>query len=110
MMSPERWECSLGPSVDAASLAVDHGMWRVMAFEPDAAAQCGENALPALDACVYQISAPVQIVDVHIAEITKAQVHGHFATVTLGLGGTNIDFSGTDITVVPANGGKDSTP
>jgi polygalacturonase len=44
--------------------------------------------------------------NVHIADITKTQVHGHFATVTTGPGGTNIDFSGTDITVVPAKGGK----
>ncbi len=42
--------------------------------------------------------------NVHIAGITKAQVHGHFATVTMGPGGTNIDFSGTDIRVVPAKG------
>jgi hypothetical protein len=34
-----------------------------MAFEPDAASQYGENALPALDACVDQISTPVQLVD-----------------------------------------------
>jgi polygalacturonase len=44
---------------------------------------------------------------VHIADIAKAQVHGHFATVTIGPGGTNIDFGGTDITVVPATHGKD---
>jgi polygalacturonase len=44
--------------------------------------------------------------NVHIADITKTQVHGHFATVTMGSGGTNIDFSGTDITVVPAKDGK----
>jgi polygalacturonase len=45
--------------------------------------------------------------NVHIADITKAQVHGHFATVKTGSGGTNIDFSGTDITVVPVEGRKD---
>ena len=45
--------------------------------------------------------------NVHIADIAKAQVHGHFATVTIGPGGTNIDFGGTDITVVPATHGKD---
>lgn len=45
--------------------------------------------------------------NVHIADITRAQVHGHFATVRMGPGGTNIDFSGTDITVVPSTGGKD---
>ena len=46
--------------------------------------------------------------NVHVTDITKGQVHGHFATVTIGPGGTNIDFSGTDITVVPAKSGKDS--
>jgi polygalacturonase len=46
--------------------------------------------------------------NVHIADITRALVHGHFATVRMGPGGTNIDFSGTDITVVPSTGGKDS--
>jgi polygalacturonase len=45
--------------------------------------------------------------NVHVTDITKGQVHGHFATVTMGPGGTNIDFSGTDITVVPAKNGKD---
>ena len=45
--------------------------------------------------------------NVHIADITRALVHGHFATVRLGPGGTNIDFSGTDIIVVPSTGGKD---
>ena len=45
--------------------------------------------------------------NVHISDITKTQVHGHFATVTVGPGGTNIDFSGTDITVVSAKNGKD---
>src|SRR5258708_5551200 len=44
--------------------------------------------------------------NVHIEGITKAQVHGHFATVTVGAGGTNIDFSGTDIKVVPATAAK----
>jgi polygalacturonase len=39
---------------------------------------------------------------VHIDGITPQQVHGHFATVTLGLMGTNLDFSATDIKVVPA--------
>ena len=48
--------------------------------------------------------------NVHIADITKAQVHGHFATVTLGPGGTNIDFSGTDIKIIPATSGKGSAP
>ena len=39
---------------------------------------------------------------VRIDGITPAQVHGHFATVTLGARGTNLNFSGTDIKVVPA--------
>ena len=47
--------------------------------------------------------------NVHIADITKAQIHGHFATVTIGPGVTNIDFSGTDIKVVPAEGEKGGT-
>jgi polygalacturonase len=33
--------------------------------------------------------------------ITPQQVHGHFATVTLGPLGTNLDFSATDIKVMP---------
>jgi polygalacturonase len=40
---------------------------------------------------------------VRVEGITPAQVHGHFATVTLGPLGTNLNFSGTDIKVVPAN-------
>jgi polygalacturonase len=39
---------------------------------------------------------------VHIEGITPAQVHGHFATITLGPLGTNLNFSATDLTVVPA--------
>jgi polygalacturonase len=39
---------------------------------------------------------------VHIDGITPQQVHGHFATVTLGPMGSNLDFSATDIKVVPA--------
>jgi polygalacturonase len=39
---------------------------------------------------------------VHIDGITPQQVHGHFATVTLGPMGTNLDFSATDIKVIPA--------
>jgi polygalacturonase len=39
---------------------------------------------------------------VRIDGITPEQVHGRFATVTLGPGGTNLDFSKTDIKVVPA--------
>jgi polygalacturonase len=41
---------------------------------------------------------------VRIDGITPAQVHGHFATVTLGPMGTNLNFSATDIKVAPANG------
>jgi len=39
---------------------------------------------------------------VHIEGATAGQVHGRFATVTLGPSGTNLNFSGTDIKVVPA--------
>jgi polygalacturonase len=39
---------------------------------------------------------------VRVEGITPAQVHGHFATVTLGSLGTNLDFSATDLKVVPA--------
>jgi polygalacturonase len=38
---------------------------------------------------------------VRVEEITPQQVHGHFATVTVGPLGTNLDFSATDIKVVP---------
>jgi polygalacturonase len=38
---------------------------------------------------------------VRIDGITPSQVHGHFATVTLGPMGSNLDFSATDIKVVP---------
>jgi polygalacturonase len=34
--------------------------------------------------------------------ISPQQVHGHFATVTLGPLGTNLNFSATDIKVIPA--------
>jgi polygalacturonase len=39
---------------------------------------------------------------VRVDGITPQQVHGHFATVTLGPMGSNLDFSATDIKVVPA--------
>jgi polygalacturonase len=42
---------------------------------------------------------------VRVVGITPAQVHGRFATVTLGRLGTNLDFSGTEIKVVPAKPG-----
>jgi len=48
----------------------------------------------------------VTLDNVRIDGIAPSQVHGHFATVTLGPGGTNIDFSGTDIKVLPASGPK----
>jgi polygalacturonase len=39
---------------------------------------------------------------VRIDGITPQQVHGHFATVTLGPLGTNLNFSAADIKVIPA--------
>ena len=39
---------------------------------------------------------------VRIDGITPLQVHGRFATVTLGPQGTNLNFSATDIKVIPA--------
>jgi polygalacturonase len=39
---------------------------------------------------------------VQIDGITRGQVHGRFAAVTIGSRGSNIDFGGTDIKVVPA--------
>jgi len=45
---------------------------------------------------------------VRVDGITSQRVHGHFATVTLGPLGTNLDFSATDIKLVgskPANSG-----
>jgi polygalacturonase len=45
---------------------------------------------------------------VRIDGMTPQQVHGRFATVTLGPMGTNLNFSATDIRVVPAKGA--STP
>lgn len=36
---------------------------------------------------------------VTVTGITPARVHGHFATVKFGPAGSNIDFSGTDLTV-----------
>jgi polygalacturonase len=47
---------------------------------------------------------------VQINGITPAQVHGHFATVTLGSLGTNLSFGGTDIKVVPAAKAEIPTP
>ncbi len=44
--------------------------------------------------------------NVHIESITPSQVHGHFATITIGPGGTNIDFSKTDLKIIPATGEK----
>ena len=42
--------------------------------------------------------------------ITPAQVHGHFATVTVGPMGANLNFSGTGIKVVKAPGGAAQEP
>jgi polygalacturonase len=44
----------------------------------------------------------VMLDGVRIDGITPQQVHGRFATVTLGPLGTNLNFSATDIKVVPA--------
>jgi polygalacturonase len=41
---------------------------------------------------------------VRIDGITSGQVHGRFATVTLGPGSTNISFVGTEIKVIPSKG------
>ncbi len=41
---------------------------------------------------------------VRVEGITPVQVHGRFATVTLGPEGTNLDFSGTEIKVVASKG------
>jgi polygalacturonase len=41
---------------------------------------------------------------VRVDGITPAEVHGRFATVTLGPGGTNLDFGGTEVKVVPFKG------
>jgi polygalacturonase len=46
---------------------------------------------------------------VRIDGITPQQVHGHFATVTVGPLGTNLNFSATDIKVVPAKAVPAST-
>jgi polygalacturonase len=52
----------------------------------------------------------VMLDSVQVVGITPAQVHGHFATVTLGPLGTNLNFSGTDIKVVPAAKAATTTP
>jgi hypothetical protein len=41
---------------------------------------------------------------VRIDGITPDQVHGRFAMVTLGPRGTNLDFSKTEISVIPFKG------
>jgi polygalacturonase len=46
---------------------------------------------------------------VRIDGITPQQVHGHFATVTIGPLGTNVNFSATDIKVIPAKAVPAST-
>jgi len=52
----------------------------------------------------------VTLDNVRVEDISPSQVHGHFATVTLGPGGTNIDFSGTDIKVVTPTAPKQAQP
>lgn len=52
----------------------------------------------------------VTLDNVRVEDISPSQVHGHFATVTLGQGGTNIDFSGTDIKVVSPTAPKQVQP
>jgi polygalacturonase len=41
---------------------------------------------------------------VRVEGIAQGQVHGRFATVTLGSRGSNIDFGGPDIKEVQAKG------
>lgn len=48
--------------------------------------------------------------NVLVEDISPSQVHGRFATVTLGPGGTNIDFSGTNIKVVSPAAPKQVVP
>jgi polygalacturonase len=45
---------------------------------------------------------------VRVDGITPQQIHGHFATVTLGPTGTNLDFSATDIKVIKATSASTS--
>jgi polygalacturonase len=45
---------------------------------------------------------------VHVEEATPAQVHGRFATVMLGPLGTNLNFSATEIKVVPTKAASSS--
>ncbi|RZU41475.1 glycoside hydrolase family 28 protein [Edaphobacter modestus] len=52
----------------------------------------------------------VTLDNVRVDGIAPSQVHGHFATVTLGPGGTNIDFSGTDVKVVSPTSPKQIEP
>jgi polygalacturonase len=46
---------------------------------------------------------------VRVEGITPQQVHGHFATVTLGPQGSNLDFSATDIKVIAAKSASPDT-
>ena len=41
---------------------------------------------------------------VRVEGMTPEQVHGRFATMTLGPAGTNLDFSKTEVKVVPFSG------
>ncbi len=52
----------------------------------------------------------VTLDNVRVDGIAPSQVHGHFAAVTLGPGGTNIDFSGTDIKVTAPTSPKRVEP
>jgi polygalacturonase len=47
----------------------------------------------------------VMLDGVRVEGITPAKVHGHFATVTVGPMGTNLNFSGTDIKVMTQQSG-----
>jgi polygalacturonase len=46
----------------------------------------------------------VSLDGVHVQGITPGQVHGRFATVTIGSRGSNIDFGRTEVTVTQAKG------
>lgn len=46
---------------------------------------------------------------VKIDGIASGQVHGRFATVALGSGGTNLDFSKTEIKVIPFSGSREES-
>jgi polygalacturonase len=66
----------------------------------------GDVLIAGLQAHMTQVT----LDNVHVEDISPSEVHGHFATVTLGPGGTNIDFSGTDIKVVSPTAPKQIQP